>query len=74
MRKLSVDRFDGTYCICQDLADEKMYALPLNEVPREAKEGDILAIDGEGVLTVDREETDKRRAKIAGLQNRLFKA
>lgn len=71
MRKLVIDRFDGTYAICED-PEKKMFAISLNELPQGAKPGDVLRISDSGELSVDKEETQRRRKKIAGLQNKLF--
>ena len=72
MRKLIIDRFEGTYAICED-QEKKMFAISLNELPQGAKPGDVLQISGAGELYVDQEETQRRRKKMAGLQSKLFR-
>ena len=72
MRKLIIDRFGGTYAICED-QEKKMFAISLNELPQGAKPGDVLQISGAGELSVDQEETQRRRKKMAGLQSKLFR-
>ena len=72
MRKLLIDRFEGTYAICED-QEKKMFAISLNELPQGAKPGDVLQISGAGELSVDQEETQRRRKKMAGLQSKLFR-
>ena len=72
MRKLIIDRFEGTYAICED-QEKKMFAISLNELPQGAKPGDVLQISGAGELSVDQEETQRRRNKMAGLQSKLFR-
>ena len=72
MRKLIIDRFEGTYAICED-QEKKMFAISLNELPQGAKPGDVLQISGAGGLSVDQEETQRRRKKMAGLQSKLFR-
>ena len=72
MRKLIIDRFEGTYAICED-QEKKMFAISLNELPQGAKPGDVLQISGAGELSVDQEETQQRRKKMAGLQSKLFR-
>ena len=71
MRKLSIDRFEGNYAICED-GERKMFAIELGELPKGAKEGDILVISDEGEITVDAEETKHRREKIKKLQNSVW--
>ena len=72
MRKLIIDRFEGTYAICED-QEKKMFVISLNELPQGAKPGDVLQISGAGELSVDQEETQRRRKKMAGLQSKLFR-
>ncbi len=72
MRKLIIDRFEGTYAICED-QEKKMFAISLNELPQGAKPGDVLQISGAGELSVDQEETQRRRKIMAGLQSKLFR-
>lgn len=72
MRKLIIDRFEGTYAICED-QEKKMFAISLNELPQGAKPGDVLQISVAGELSVDQEETQRRRKKMAGLQSKLFR-
>jgi hypothetical protein len=72
LRKLIIDRFEGTYAICED-QEKKMFAISLNELPQGAKPGDVLQISGAGELSVDQEETQRRRKKMAGLQSKLFR-
>ena len=66
MRKLIIDRFEGTYAICED-QEKKMFAISLNELPQGAKPGDVLQISGAGELSVDQEETQRRRKKAVSL-------
>jgi len=72
LRKLIIDRFEGTYAICED-QEKKMFAISLNELPQGAKPGDVLQISGAGELSVDQEETQRRRKKMADLQSKLFR-
>lgn len=71
MKRLIIDRFEGKYAICED-ADEKSFAIELSELPKEAVSGTVLDISDDGVLTVNQEETDARRARIAAKQRKSF--
>ena len=71
MKKLSIDRFEGIYAICEDSEGAK-FAIPTAELPKEAKEGVCLAIDDEGNLSIDEEETARRKANNASRQKGLF--
>ena len=52
MRILVIDRFEGTYAICED-KDQKFFAIETNELPAGATEGTVLEIDDEGVIRVN---------------------
>jgi len=71
MRYLSIDRFDGNYAICED-DNKKMFAISLAEMPENAKEGSVIAIDSDGIITVDQKLTDDRRGKIKKLQDSVW--
>ncbi|HEX2986010.1 MAG TPA: DUF3006 domain-containing protein [Caproiciproducens sp.] len=72
MKTLTIDRFEGTYAICED-ADQKYFAIDISELPRGAAEGFVLNVDdNEGTLSINEDETAKRRAKMKKLQDKLF--
>ncbi|WP_432280050.1 DUF3006 domain-containing protein [Thermoanaerobacter thermohydrosulfuricus] len=48
--------------------EEKFFNFPKELLPKEAKEGDVLKFD----ITIDREETKKRRKAIEDLAKDLF--
>ena len=68
MKLLSVDRLEGTYVICED-KEKKFFAIEISEAPKGVKEGDVLRISDEGEITIDVEETARRRNKTKKLQN-----
>lgn len=72
MKFLTIDRFENNYALCED-AEKRMFAIERAEVPAGAKEGDVLRISVEGVLSIDAEETKRRREKVKKLQNGLWK-
>lgn len=73
MRELIVDRFEGTYCICED-KERNTFALPVADLTEEVAVGDILMIDDEnGTVTIDKAATERRREEIRKKENRLFK-
>lgn len=71
MRTLIIDRFEGNFAICED-KDEKYFGIELSEMPKGAKEGDVLEIDDEGVLTINAEATKARRDKMKKKQDSLW--
>ena len=94
-RQLIIDRFEGTYAICEEIANEgtkgakepkesgkkagkngkevRFFGIEKAELPENAKEGSVLAIDEDGNLTVDEEETRRRKEKIKALQSGVLK-
>jgi hypothetical protein len=73
MKKLIIDRFEGTYAICED-SDQKFFAIEASELPQGASEGDVLDVnDAEGTLSINAEATEERRARVKRLQEKLFK-
>lgn len=71
MRKLTVDRFDGIYAICED-EERKMFAIPTAELPANVREGDKLEIDNDGVITVNAEATAADRAAVRAKEDSIF--
>jgi len=61
-----IDRFEGEWAVIEYA--EKFFNFPKELLPKEAKEGDVLKFD----ITIDREETEKRRKAIKDLAKDLF--
>lgn len=73
MKTLTIDRFEGTYAICED-SDEKFFAIEISELPQGAAEGDVLNVDdAEGTLSINTEATAQKRSKAKKLQDKLFR-
>lgn len=66
MKKLIIDRFEGDFAVCET-DDLEFVNIPIAALPCGAKEGDVFTI------SIDKSETDKRKEKIEGLMNSLFK-
>lgn len=71
MKKMTIDRFDGIYAICED-QDKAFFAIEINELPKGAKAGDVLQITDEGTLQIDAEETERRRQRILEKQKKVL--
>ncbi|MDR1002437.1 MAG: DUF3006 domain-containing protein [Oscillospiraceae bacterium] len=71
MRKLYIDRFEGQFAVCEE-DGEARFGIPTEELPAGAKEGDCLLISGEGVITIDKKETELRRKNNAKKQKKVF--
>ena len=63
--KVIIDRFEGDYAIVE-LPDMTMVDMPISLVPKGAREGDVL------VISIDAEETAKRKEKIKKLMDDLW--
>ncbi len=72
MRILAIDRFEGTFAICED-DERRAFAIEKSELPSEAREGDIIRISDDAVITIDKEETQRRRDKNKKLQDKLWR-
>jgi hypothetical protein len=64
--KITIDRFEGNYAVVE-LPDKKTSDLPVELVPEGAKEGYVLDI------TIDYEETKKRKDEIESLMEDMWK-
>lgn len=71
MRVLIIDRFEGPYAVCED-KEEKFFAIEHKELPEGAKAGTVLNISDDGVITVDENETERRRQRILQKQKSIL--
>lgn len=71
MKRITIDRFDGIYAICED-KDKAFFAIELSELPKGAKAGDVLLIKDEGTLEIDAEETERRRQRVLEKQKKVL--
>lgn len=71
MKQLVIDRYEGKFAVCED-AEQKYYAIELQELPEGAKEGSVLEITDDGELLLNQVETDRRRQRILEKQRRAF--
>ncbi len=69
--KVTIDRFEGNSAICEK-ADRTMIDIPKDKIPTEAKEGDILIIEGDNIK-IDTGGTAKQKKAIDDLMNDLWK-
>ncbi|WP_026478796.1 DUF3006 domain-containing protein [Alkaliphilus transvaalensis] len=63
-----VDRFEGDYAVVE-YGDRRTFDLPKSLLPSNVKEGDVVLIE----LSIDEEETQKRRKSIEALTKSLFR-
>ena len=60
---LSIDRFENDAVICEDENQNKVI-LSRDEVPKDVKEGDMLAKGDDGEWKIDRSFAQKRRSSL----------
>lgn len=65
-----VDRLEGSVAVCED-ESRTFVDIDVERLPDGVRTGDIL-VEEEGVFTLDKLATEKRRAEIAALQNELW--
>ncbi len=70
-KKLVIDRFEGKYAICED-GEQKYFAIESSELPAGAAAGAVLLISEEGELTLDLEETERRKKLMVEKQRKAF--
>ncbi|MBC8062336.1 MAG: DUF3006 domain-containing protein [Clostridiaceae bacterium] len=68
--KLVIDRFEGAFAVCEK-EDVTMIDIKRERLPKTAKEGDVLDICRD-IITIDIEETKKRRERIEALTKDLW--
>lgn len=69
--KLIIDRFDGSYAVCE-AEDKSISLIPKYKLPLDCKEGDCLIIDAVGMYHKDIEATKNREKIIKDKMNRLY--
>ena len=68
--RVIIDRFEGDYAVCEK-EDRTMMDIKRIKLPSGAKEGDVLRSDN-GMITLDKDETEKRRREIEKLTEDLW--
>jgi hypothetical protein len=69
--KVTIDRFEGDFAVCEK-PDRTVFNVKRDKIPANAKEGDILIIEGESIK-IDSGATTKRKKTINKLMDDLWK-
>lgn len=72
MPKLTIDRFEGKYAVCET-EDRNQQMLERAMLPPEVKEGDCLEISANGGIKIDKEATFEKREAANILLKSLLK-
>ncbi|MEE0059594.1 MAG: DUF3006 domain-containing protein [Acutalibacteraceae bacterium] len=70
MKTLIIERFENNFAICED-KDKCFFGIELTELPEGAKAGDVLDIDNNGNISINKEETERRKNRIKGKMQKL---
>ena len=68
--KVIIDRFESEYAVCEK-EDRTMINIDKRNLPDGAKEGDIIVIYNENIIT-DSSETQDRKHKLQKLMDELW--
>ena len=68
--KYIIDRFENEFAICED-ENKKMIEIKKEDLPLNAKEGDVLNLT-DGTFSIDSEETKKIREDNFDLLNKIL--
>lgn len=71
MKKLIIDRFEGTYAVCEK-EDKSTILIPKYKLPQSCKEGECLILDANGIYQKDSETFSSREKRIRDKMNRLL--
>lgn len=71
MKQLIIDRLENNYAICED-EDRNCLAIEIANLPAGAAEGVVLTVSEDEKLSIDWDETARRKARIAEKQRRFF--
>lgn len=71
MKKLIIDRFEGTYAVCEN-SDKSFITIPKYKLPPDCKEGDYITMDSNGIYKKDNLATNKQKIHIRDRMNHLF--
>ena len=71
MKKLIIDRYEGQFTICEEPKEKKFFAIETTEMPEGAKPGVVIVISDDGIITIDEEETKRRKDRILSKQNSM---
>jgi hypothetical protein len=70
--RLIIDRFEGNVAVCEE-ENREMLNVGKEQLPAGAKEGDVLEMAADGTITINVEETRKRKEAIKEKTKGLWK-
>jgi len=70
--RYAIDRFEGSIAVCNDISTGENIEIDKNNIPKEAKEGDIIE-KTENSFVLNKNLTEDRYKHISERMNKLFK-
>ncbi len=70
MRKLIIDRIEGSTAVCE--CGHEMVNISITDLPCDAKEGSIIIEMSDGTFVIDRKSTKSRSEEVLNLQDTYF--
>lgn len=71
MNKYIIDRFEGSYAICED-EEKKFVNIERRLLPPNTKESDCIYTNDKGVFCIDYEATENNKMRIRSKLDSLF--
>lgn len=68
--KVIIDRFERNMAVCEK-PDRTMIDIKREDMPKNAKEGDVIIINGSAII-IDVKETERRKKKIDELTKDIW--
>ena len=69
--KVIIDRFEGDYAVCEK-ENQEMVHIEKVRIPTGAKSGDFLTIRDDGIIALDKDETERRKKRIEKLMEDMW--
>ena len=73
MKRYIIDRFEGEFVVLEDYGTGKIQNMKKSCFPSGAKDGGIIIVSDTNLITIDKEETKRRKEKMENLRKMLKK-
>lgn len=71
MKKVTVDRFEGDFAVCEDENFSRVL-IEKQKLPQGVTAGCVLSVFDDGKISINAEEAEIRRRRIAEKQRKVF--
>ena len=66
-----IDRFEGDFAVCQNFSTSKFQNIKKSDIPKNAKEGDIITFEN-NIFLIDEAKNQKRQNEINSKFNSIW--